>query len=134
MPNAPLTVQGRVGYRTNRAEDYLLGSVQRIQTDTAAVQAGATYRINPFATLRSDNSLLLPTRAFRYRRQSAGADTLQDVGYRQHELDTHQELRFARPMLQTTVGFSYRERTRVYYLDNSRNLNAPRLATALARE
>ena len=134
LPNAPLTVQGRVGYRTNRAEDYLLGSVQRIQSDTVAVQAGATYRINPFATLHSDNSLLLPTRAFRYRRQSGNADTLQDVGYRQRELDTRQELRFAQPRLQVSVSFGYRERTRAYYLDNSRYLNAPRLAMALARE
>ncbi len=134
LPTSPLTVQGRLGYRTNRAEDYLLGSVQRIQSDTVVVQASASYRINPFATLRSDNNLLLPTRAFRYRRQSEGADTLQDVGYRQRELDTRQELRFTRPKLQTAIVFSYRERTRAYYLDNSRHLSAPRLATALARE
>ncbi|WP_201982704.1 hypothetical protein [Hymenobacter rubidus] len=134
LENAPLTVQGRLGYRTNRAEDYLLGSVQRIQSDTVLAQAGASYRINEFATLRSDNSLLLPTRAFRYRRLAERADTLQDVGYRQRELDTRQELRFARPKLQTSLTFSYHERTRAYYLDNSRFLNAARLATALARE
>ena len=134
LPGAPLVVQGRVGYRTNRAEDYLLGSVQRIQSDTVAVQAGASYRINEFATLRSDNSLLLPNRAFRYRRLGERADTLQDVGYRQRELDTRQELRFARPKLQSSISFGYRERTRSYYLDNSRLLNVPRLATALARE
>ena len=134
LPNAPLTVQGRLGYRTNRAEDYLLGSVQRIQSDTVAVQAGASYRVNEFASLRSDNSLLLPTRAFRYRRLNDGADTLQDVGYRQRELDTRQELRFARPRVQTTLSFGYRERTRTYYLDNTRRLNVPRLAAALARE
>lgn len=71
-------MQGRVGHRTNRAEDYLLGSVQCIQSDTVAVavQAGATYRINPFTTLHSDNSLLLPARAFRHRRHSGNADTL----------------------------------------------------------
>jgi len=134
FPNAPLLVQGRVGYRTNRAEDYLLGSVQRIQSDTVAVQAGASYRLTPYATLRSDNSLLVPNRAFRYRRLSAGADTLQDVGYRQRELDTRQELRISRPKLQTSISFGYRERTRAYYLDNSRNLGAFRLGTALARE
>lgn len=134
LEGAPLVVQGRVGYRTNRAEDYLLGSVQRIQSDTVAVQAGATYRINEFATLRSDNSLLLPNRAFRYRRLGERADTLQDVGYRQRELDTRQELRFARPKLQSSVTFGYRERTRSYYLDNSRFLSVPRLAAALARE
>ena len=134
LANAALTVQGRAGYRTNRAEDYLLGSVQRIQSDTVAVQAGALYRVNPFTTLRSDNSLLLPTRAFRYRRLGERADTLQDVGYRQRELDTRQELRFAGAKLQTSLSFGYRERTRAYYLDNSRNLSAPRLATALARE
>ncbi|MDB5236535.1 MAG: hypothetical protein JWR44_3528 [Hymenobacter sp.] len=134
LENAPLTVQGRLGYRTNRAEDYLLGSVQRIQSDTLLAQAGVSYRINEFATLRSDNGVLLPTRAFRYRRLSEGADTLQDVGYRQRELDTRQELRFTRPRLQTTVSFAYRERTRAYYLDNSRNLGAPRLAAALLRE
>ncbi len=134
LANAALTVQGRVGYRTNRAEDYLLGSVQRIQSDTVAVQAGALYRVNPFTTLRSDNSLLLPTRAFRYRRLGERSDTLQDVGYRQRELDTRQELRFAGTKLQTSLSFGYRERTRAYYLDNSRNLSAPRLATALARE
>lgn len=69
-------------------------------------QAGATYRINSFATLRSKNSVLLPTRAFCYRRQSERADTLQDVGYRQREVDTRQELRFARPKLQTMLTFS----------------------------
>ena len=135
LEGAPLVVQGRLGYRTNRAEDYLLGSVQRIQSDTVAVQAGATYRINEFATLRSDNSLLLPTRAFRYRRLGERADTLQDVGYRQRELDTRQELRFTRPRLQTSLSFGYRERTRAYYLDNSRvSESVPRLAAALARE
>ena len=134
LPNAPLTVQGRLGYRTNRAEDYLRGSVQRIQSDTVLVQAGASYRLNEFATLRSDNSLLVPNRAFRYRRLPEAGDTLQDVGYRQRELDTRQELRFARPRLQTTISYSYRERTRAYYLDNTRLLSAPRLATALARE
>ena len=134
LPNSALTVQGRAGYRANRAEDYLLGSVQRIQSDTVAVQAGATYRVNEYTTLRSDNSLLLPTRAFLYRRQRAGADTLQDVGYRQRELDTRQELRFARPTLQATISFGYRERTRAYYLENSRLLVPVRLAAALARE
>ena len=131
---AALTVQGRLGYRTNRAEDYLLGSVQRIQSDTVLAQAGASYRINEFATLRSDNSVLLPTRAFLYRRQSERADTLQDIGYRQRELDTRQELRFSRPKLQTSLSFNYHERKRAYYLDNSRLLTPLRLATALARE
>jgi len=134
LENAALLVQGRLGYRTNRAEDYLLGSVQRIQSDTVLAQAGATYKVNEYATLRSDNSVLLPTRAFLYRRLNEGADTLQNVGYRQRELDTRQELRFARPRLQASITFNYHERTRAYYLDNSRNLNAPRLATALARE
>ncbi|MDO7850293.1 hypothetical protein [Hymenobacter convexus] len=134
LENAPLLVQGRLGYRTNRAEDYLLGSVQRIQSDTVLAQAGATYKVNEYATLRSDNSVLLPTRAFLYRRLSEGADTLQNVGYRQRELDTRQELRFARPKLQASFTFNYHERTRAYYLDNSRNLSAARLATALARE
>ncbi len=134
LPNAPLLVQGRLGYRTNRAEDYLLGSVQRIQSDTVLVQGGATYRLNPAATLRSDNSLLLPTRAFRYRRLSPTADTLQDVGYRQRELDTRQELRLNRPRLQTSLSFAYRERTRAYYLDNTRYLGPARLGAALARE
>jgi hypothetical protein len=134
LEDAPLLVQGRLGYRTNRAEDYLLGSVQRIQSDTVLAQAGATYKVNEYATLRSDNSVLLPTRAFRYRRLSEGADTLQDVGYRQREIDTRQELRFARPRLQASLTFNYRERTRAYYLDNTRRLSAPRLAAALARE
>ncbi|MBJ6109125.1 hypothetical protein JAO73_08895 [Hymenobacter sp. BT523] len=134
LADAPVTVQGRLGYRTNRAEDYLLGSVQRIQSDTVLAQAGATYKVNDYATLRSDNSVLLPTRAFLYRRLSEGADTLQDVGYRQRELDTRQELRFGRPRLQASIVFNYRERTRAYYLDNSRRLSAPRLAAALSRE
>lgn len=134
LPNSALSIVGRVGYRQNRAEDYLLGSVQRIQSDTLAVQAGGTYRLNPFATLRSDNSILLPTRAFHYRRQAEATDTLQDVGYRQRELETRQELRMAGTKLQSTISFLYRERRRSYYLENSRNLTATRLAAALARE
>ena len=134
LENGALAVQGRVGYRTNRAEDYLRGSVQRIQSDTVLAQAGASYRLNAYTTLRSDNSVLLPTRAFRYRRLGEGRDTLQDVGYRQRELDTRQELRFATPRLQTSFSFAYRERRRGYYLDNPRRLSAARLAAALARE
>jgi hypothetical protein len=134
LEEAALTVQGRVGVRSNRAEDYLRGSVQRIQSDTLAAQLGGSYRITPYATLRSDNSLLLPTRAFNYRRQSAEADTLQDLGYRQREIDTRQELRLSRPKLQTSIAFSYRERTRAYYLDNSRHLSPAQLSAALARE
>lgn len=134
LENAPLTVQGRLGYRSNRAEDYLRGSVQRIQSDTLAAQVGGLYRLNPSATLRSDNSVLLPTRAFLYRRLSQEADTLQDLGYRQRELNTRQELRIVQPKLQTGLSFNYRERTRSYYLENSRFLSEARLATALARE
>ena len=134
LADAPLTVQGRLGYRSNRAEDYLRGSVQRIQSDTLAAQLGGSYRIQPYATLRSDNTLLLPTRDFSYRRLSAQADTLQDLGYRQRELDTRQELRLARPKLQSSLSFSYRERTRSYYLENSRFLSTARFNAALARE
>ena len=134
LPNAALLVQARAGYRQNRAEDYLGGSVQRIQSDTVAGQLGGSYRITPFATLRTDNSVLLPVRSFGYRRLSAGADTLQDVGYRQQEYDTRQELRLVQPTLQAGFIFSYHERNRAYYLDNSRNFGPARLATALARE
>jgi hypothetical protein len=128
------TVYGRAGYRLNRAEDYLRGYVQRIQSDTIAVQGGYAYRITPFASLRSDNSLLLPTRAFLYRQLEAQADTIQDVGYRQRELDTRQELRLSSTKVQGSISFSYRERRRAYYLDNSRMLNSARLAASLARE
>ena len=112
LDNNALLVQARAGYRQNRAEDYLGGSVQRIQSDTLTAQLGGVYRLNPFATLRSDNSVLVPNRAFGYRRQSAGADTLQDVGYRQQEYDTRQELRVARPKLQTSLVFLFHERHR----------------------
>ncbi len=134
LENAALRVQAQAGYRQNRAEDYLGQSVQRIQSDTLAAQVGASYRISPFATLRSDNGVLLPTRAFLYRRQTDRADTLQDVGYRQQEYDTRQELRIVRPKLQAGYVFSYHERSRAYYLENSRFLPDARLATALARE
>ncbi len=134
LPQAALLVQARAGYRQNRAEDYLGQSVQRIQSDTVAAQVGGSYRLSPFATLRSDNSVLLPVRAFRYRRLTEGADTLQDVGYRQQEYDTRQELRLVQPKLQAGFLFLYHERARAYYLDNSRQLPAARLATALARE
>ena len=46
----------------------------------------------------------------------------------------HQELRFATPRLQTVLSFVYRERTRGYFIANSRGLSAARLATALTRE
>ena len=134
LADAPLTMQGRLGFRSNRAEDYLRGSVQRIQSDTLAAQFSGNYRITPYATLRSDNSLLLPTRAFSYRRFRPAADTLQDLGYRQRELDTRQELRLTRPRLQSSFSFSYRERTRSYYLENSRRLSELRFRAAVARE
>ena len=129
-----LLVQARAGYRQNRAEDYFGSSVQRIQSDTLTAQVGGVYRFGPYATLRSDNAVLLPNRSFGYRRQSATADTLQDVGYRQQEYDTRQELRLSRPKLQTALSFQYHERNRGYYLNNSRLLTEAKLGTALARE
>ena len=134
LPGGAATAYGRAGYRLHRAEDYLRGSVQRIQSDTLAVQAGGTYRISPFAALRSDNALLLPSRAFRYRRLPEAGDTLQDLGYRQRELDTRQELRLSRATVQGSLSFTYRERRRGYFLANSRLLSAARLAASLARE
>ena len=134
LDEAALLVRARAGLRTQRAEDYRRGSVQRIQSDTLAVQAGGSYRISPTTTLRSDNSLLLPTRAYEYRRLSAPADTLQDSGYRQHELDTRQELRVTLPRLQGSLTFAYRERQRAYFLENSLRLSPARLAVAEARE
>ena len=134
LPGGAATVFGRAGYRLNRAEDYLRGSVQRIQSDTVALQGGGTYRISPFAALRSDNSLLLPTRAFLYRRIEGKADTIQNLGYRQRELDTRQELRLSSAKVQANLSFTYRERTRAYYLDNNRLLTEPHLNASLARE
>ena len=134
LDEAALLVRARGGLRTQRAEDYLRGSVQRIQSDTLAAEVGGSYRINPTTTLRSDNSLLLPTRAYAYRRLSPAADTLQNSGYRQRELDTRQELRMALPRLQASLLFNYHERSRSYYLDNNRLLSGARLARAEAQE
>ncbi|KAA9331331.1 hypothetical protein F0P96_13860 [Hymenobacter busanensis] len=125
----------RLGYRRNRAEDYLANNVQRIQSDTAAAQLTWAYQLGTQAAFRSDNTLLLPTRSFRYRRLSAAADTLQNVGYEQYEVDTRQDLTLTRPKLQAHGVFGYHERARTYALrDNNRNLSPTRLRTATDRE
>lgn len=124
----------RAGYRAHRAEDYVPGNVQRIQSDTLAGQVTWTYRLSDRISFRTDNALLLPSRAFRYRRLGPEADTLQNLGYRQRELDTRQELRAGTAKLQAVLSFGYRERNRAYDLENSRNLSPTRYAAALARE
>ncbi|WP_400192641.1 hypothetical protein [Hymenobacter sp. B81] len=130
----------RLGYRRNRAEDYVLGpdrqpgNVQRIQSDTAAAQLTWSYQLGSQAAFRSDNTALLPTRQFRYRRLSAAADTLQNVGYQQYEVDTRQQVSFTHNRLQARGVFGYHERARTYGLDNNRLLSPVRLRTALERE
>ncbi|GAA4379209.1 hypothetical protein [Hymenobacter koreensis] len=130
----------RLGYRHNRTEDYLLapdgqaGNVQRIQSDTAAAQLNWAYQLGSQAAFRSDNTLLLPTRSFRYRRVLASADTMQNVGYQQYELDTRQELTLTSAKLQARALFGYHERARTYALNNNRNLSPTRLRQATERE
>ena len=124
----------RTAYRAHRAEDYVPGNVQRIQSDTLAGQVSWLYRLSEKVSFRSDNSLALPSRAFRYRQLSSEADTLQNLGYRQRELDTRQELRLGSKKVQAVVLFGYRERNRAYGLDNNRFLTPPQYELALARE
>ncbi|GAA4003597.1 hypothetical protein GCM10022408_13990 [Hymenobacter fastidiosus] len=124
----------RLGYRSNRAEDYVPGNVQRIQSDTIATQLSWVYRLADRVSLRSDNALALPSRAFLYRQLAVESDTIQNLRYRQQELDTRQELRMSSRKLQFMLTFTYRERNRGYALDNNRNLTLSRLETATARE
>lgn len=124
----------RVGYRNTRTEDYLPANVQRIQSDTLAAQVQWQYQLPGQAAFRSDNSVLLPARAFLYRRLLPQSDTVQNQGYRQHEYDTRQELLLTRRKLQARLQFGYHERVRGYYLENNRVLSAPRFATAEQRE
>ncbi|MBO0359530.1 hypothetical protein J0X19_16340 [Hymenobacter sp. BT186] len=124
----------RAAYRAHRAEDYVPGNVQRIQSDTLAGQISWLYRLSDKISFRSDNALALPSRAFRYRRLASEADTLQNLGYQQRELDTRQELRLGSKKLQSMLAFSYRERNRGYQLDNNRLLTPAQYELALARE
>ncbi|RYU78404.1 hypothetical protein [Hymenobacter persicinus] len=124
----------RLGYRSNRAEDYVPGNVQRIQSDTVATQLTWAYRLADRVSFRSDNSLVLPSRAFLYRRLTAEADTVQNLRYRQRELDTRQEVRMSSRKLQFMLSFNYRERNRSYALDNNRSLSPALLEKATARE
>jgi hypothetical protein len=124
----------RLGYRSNRAEDYVPGNVQRIQSDTVATQLTWAYRLADRVSFRSDNSLVLPSRAFLYRQLTAEADTVQNLRYHQRELDTRQELHAGSRKLQFMLTFNYRERNRNYTLDNNRRLSPTRLEQALTRE
>ncbi|MCB2409175.1 hypothetical protein [Hymenobacter lucidus] len=124
----------RLGYRSNRAEDYVPGNVQRIQSDTIATQLSWVYQLSDKASFRSDNSLALPRRAFAYRQLGAEADTVQNLGYHQQELDTRQEVRVNSKKLQFMLLFNYRERNRNYSLENNRGLSPTRLTTAIERE
>ncbi|GAA3935096.1 hypothetical protein [Hymenobacter algoricola] len=124
----------RLGYRSNRAEDYVPGNVQRIQSDTVASQLTWAYRLADRVAFRSDNSLVLPSRAFLYRRLAAESDTVQNLRYHQRELDTRQELHVSSRKLQFMLTFNYRERNRSYSLNNNRLLSPTRLEVAQARE
>lgn len=124
----------RLGYRNTRTEDYLPANVQRIQSDTLAAQVQWTYQLPGQAAFRSDNSVLLPTRAFLYRRLTPLADTVQNQGYQQHEVDTRQELLLTRRRLQARLQFGYHERVRDYYLENNRLLTPTRFLAAEVRE
>lgn len=124
----------RAAYRAHRAEDYVPSNVQRIQSDTLAGQVIWLYRLSEKISFRSDNSVALPSRAFRYRQLGPEADTLQNLGYHQRELDTRQELRLGSRKVQAVVSFGYRERNRAYGLENNRFLTPTKYELALARE
>ncbi|UOQ73481.1 hypothetical protein [Hymenobacter cellulosilyticus] len=124
----------RLGYRSNRAEDYVPSNVQRIQSDTISSQLSWVYQLGDKVAFRSDNLLALPRRAFAYRQLSAESDTVQNIGYNQKELDTRQEVRVRSKKLQFMLLFNYRERNRNYSLDNNRNLPERRFSVATERE
>jgi hypothetical protein len=124
----------RGAYRAHRAEDYVPGNVQRIQSDTLAGELTWSYRLSDKVSFRSVNAVALPSRAFAYRRLGPEADTLQNIGYRQRELDTRQELRLGSRKVQAVLNFNYRQRNRAYDLRNTRNLAPAQYELALARE
>ncbi len=128
------------GYRRGLLEDYQAGNVQAITSDTLAARVVAIYPIGPTLTLRSDNTLLLPNRAFAYRAASgpaaeAGVARLRNFGYRQREVQLREEVLGQWAQVRTSGQLTYTERRRTYTVPRNRlDSTAVQLAAAVRQE
>jgi hypothetical protein len=121
------------GYYSRKVEDYLLGNIQSISSDTMMAMATLAYRISDKLTYSSQNYVGLPRRDFIYR-SFEGSNPRQNIYYTQNMLDTKQELTAQFARFKGTAQFLYALTDRAYFLTNNLLLNNTDLETATKEE
>lgn len=123
----------RAGWQTRRVEDYLVGSIQSIVSDTIVTGLDFDYQIAANTQFRSRNEIALPNRSFNYRPFQENS-ARQNVFYDQQDLATSQEIATQWGRLSGSGRFEYRLRNRAYQLPNNLKLTDEALQRALANE
>ena len=123
----------RAAYHTRTVEDYQLGNIQSIKSDTVSAGFDFNYQINKYLSFRSQNDYALPNRSFNYRLFN-GTSGRQNQYYTQDEIATKQIFTAQYRRLQGTSSMEYTLRNRVYDVQNNLNLPTEELQKSLENE
>jgi hypothetical protein len=121
------------GYYSRKVEDYLLGNIQSISSDTLVGIATIAYRISDKLNYNSQNYVGLPRRDFNYR-SFEGSNPRQNIYYTQQMVDTRQELTAQFARFKGTAQFLYTLTDRAYFLNNNLLLSRTDLDAATKDE
>ena len=122
------------GYLRRRVEDYFLGQIQQIVSDSLELEVMVGSQLGRHIQFQSDNRLLLPSRQFNYRAHDSGATAIQNTRFAQTEVYSHQELSTQGKYLRQSGWIELTERIRNYDLANNLNLATKELDRAVGSE
>ncbi len=122
------------GFLRRRVEDYLLGQIQQIVSDSVEGGLFLGSQLGRRAYLQSDNRILLPNRQFNYRTLDTGTGNLQNSRFRQVEYYSRQTLGLQGSMVQQSFYIELSGRNRSYDLRNNLRLVPRAYERALVSE
>ncbi len=119
---------------SNQMDNYKLGSIERIKSDTAGAALNWQYELAPGLVWESQNSAVWSRRWFNYDTYSIEAPEFNDVRFQQLELNTSQRLNLRLGKLSSAFLYEYQNLARSYNLDNNQELPTREFTRLLDRE
>jgi len=146
-----------LGYTSRLKEDYFLNNIRQIVSDTITSQLDLGYQITPSLILKSNNTIKLPSRSFNYRANPLidNPSLKQSIFYNQSNIKLSQKIIYSGPFrdpdrpkrsnklnlsrepgsgLNSSLELIYKQRNRIYGLENNLDLDTFKFQEAVEKE
>ena len=128
--------EGRTLLADRRTEDYIVESVQQINSDTTGAGISFNYQISDKLTLSTQNDWTRAKRSFNYRpfADSLTPRSRQSIFFEEDNFDLLQSASWQPGRFQISGQFRVRQRRRAYGIENNKNLNEQAFERVLMQE